>query len=561
MTRRGSVSALKASLLSRLRAGRSGYSLKWIRYLKEQTQELSELSLELQKKRVAVAKEVHTLNKDEYQRRVQLLEGKRASSAETLDRINTQVDTLRNLGITRTTAGFLTWAGYFAFPAAGWFLGEALYDALGSSKNSLGNAVSLISVGIEGLANRLGLVWAAILVFAAPLLLLAIVFALFVLGDYMAGLFDDNWGKHGDNRGASGFYTPPLTQIRRRDYSQVVAKLPLIYSWALLPLGLASLLALSGARNTASLRSIALDPWKAMLYTYLGVALTIVVSGFALLYTCFIVQGRLSAPHSTFASLRLHAELALILLATVLILLIRAASGASLGTPHTDLSRPLLWTLALLAIGFVVAYGLIYKGIFKDQRVLRRQLIALDDAIERYSGLPAVETSDPEAREYRTFLKQLQERFERQWERIDFDPRDLGFSPHLGRIFPARHRRTLSPIGMDFLFEPELTAQLGRIEAAEAVLTAKLGATAEKLVRLERDLTSARTLGSTTASRLTTLRGLRVEAIRRRHTELVVAMRRYGEAIARCKSAYNLGRHLGIELDFEDSIIRSKGAH
>lgn len=454
------------------------------------TREVRDHLLQEEEGRLEWEKGVHRLtlerreiNHEESRRRVDLLIEQQARAHEQLTEHEQHIRSLRRMGVTRWTAGFLFWAGYLGFIGVGWFLGEALEATRTSQPSAL---LAVTTMFLEGLTKLFGQLPAAlgfsVILLAPPLLL--VLFASVVWGsDWTMQHFDPHWKKRKrtagrQQRGFWAWMNDPARELTRRDFAQLLARLPTIYFWSLIPLLLAFLV----SRGAVTAGPTLPDVSKSLLYTYFGVVICILCTGFCILYCTRIVEPRLrrvfteAEPPSLGRSLSLNFELILLLI------ILASVFGAWELVPGA--TSP--WASSEVAVGMllaalnalVVAYASIYRGTFREFDLLRHEVRRYDDEIQRYSGVPLLEYDDDEVNRFRDDLRTLNRELETAWREFDTAarqaiplPLDFGFS------FDERGASP-SPIpglrGSDGVLEPELVAELVRKAAHRRRVAARL---------------------------------------------------------------------------------------
>lgn len=104
---------------------------------------------EAEKSRFGLAKEVWDLNTSERNRHVSELQAEQALVEQRLNRIESLLNALRTLGVTRTTSGFLSWAGYIIMAGAAYAVTQILYPRQAPGSDPISGALA-------GMSARMG---------------------------------------------------------------------------------------------------------------------------------------------------------------------------------------------------------------------------------------------------------------------------------------------------------------------------------------------------------------------------------------------------------------------
>lgn len=513
--------AKKTHVFSRLIAKRYDYPIKFlglkINRHSEYSEKLRQILLEEERACLDYEKEIQEvalarrkLKEDEYSRRRAVLEDKRAETLGRFKKIEEKIHSLRVMGITRTTMGFLTWAGYLGFLAFGWYLGQVL-EAMTRNQGRLNDFLSVLVNSTYGLVGSMGRVWGSILLLSLPIVLWAILILVIFFSDFLMSQFDSEWRRDyfasrekpkkkptrnpKKNKGETVAFGNWLGQIMglaspyqgqfRSNYAELLARAPLYLIISEIPLLFAVLLALSGAHPSAmsddTAASVIANPWKVVYFTFFGIVLLLILAGLAIVYTTRVIEPRfdryLDKQKSTIHSISANIEIFLLLALTFSMLVLGEIARSF------DLSIPNLWVtpntglILMLAIlnSFVVAYGLVFKGVEKDREAMRRELDRYELDIQKYEELPITEIESDEIGRFRQELEKLQNDIDNKWKEADFWEEIEGFSgalrsPRFGfsvfgrsRDAPTSIDENLTYYAIDEMMEPDLVTEIGNI--------------------------------------------------------------------------------------------------
>jgi len=525
-----------------------------------------EAALGLEKKAHELATERRDLNETEYSRRVNHLLERREATEVRRQNLEGILDSLRLIGITRTTYGFLIWAGYLAFTAFGWLAGEAFRKQAVSDGGFVQEIVFQLSGAIATMRETLGLPIAILIIALAPLALLGLLLGIIYLTDRFVSHFDGRWtrspqgrSKHPHKRQSAQLLRMPGADISRADYTQLVAKLPLFYVWSTIPMGIAILFALSERASGEETSRLLTDPWQSMFFTLIGVVAAVTIAGFVLLYLCRVVQARVAAGRG--GPISQNAELVVV---GILLVGWIASSGTS-GAAGWEIVPP--WSTESVAgplflqlvAGFVVSYGLLYKGLNLDYRAMVRDAQDYDIEIQKYNAYPAIPLVDEEAANYRDELRDLYSQIERRWSDLEEELFSRGLLRGirtLGRLGAPKVY-----LGADLILEPELVQQLEH-GVSEASALAVEG---EKLVQEIRNLEARierlnRELRAVDVERHQIERTIYDEEVAAR-TQVARLRRYYGTLAVRLETSFKLGVNVRDQLGLgEESRLTREAA-
>ncbi|HEX3069027.1 MAG TPA: hypothetical protein VHX14_10665 [Thermoanaerobaculia bacterium] len=279
--------------------------------------------------------------------------------------------------VSRTVAGFLLWAGYSAIAATGAAVAFLLREKADT------NILTDLSTSMGGMAADLSRSVPPFLALPVGIVMLVSVLASIAaavwLCDKLIQTFDKNWRKrqpneHGFSRTALGLPSPV---VGRRAYVQVLALLPFAY---IAGLGLFAMT--YRAANTPTPRvMLALTP--AILHTAIGSVVTLLAASVFVLYLIKVIESRaISVDRS-----RRSWEIASLPLLIVLVF----AVGMARSQPDRFVWGCLAAFMVLSTIG--LAYGVVYRGMFRDVDEVTRLLRTCEADIEELDTEP--ELDDP----------------------------------------------------------------------------------------------------------------------------------------------------------------------
>jgi hypothetical protein len=380
-------------------------------YLREEVRKGRQEIIDMLHDRRKIAEEIHKIqkefwetNREELERRVKMFKQELEVVEGHLADARARTANLQAVGVSRTTANFLVWAGYLSFAGVGGVIAGFLQE-----RQREDNILSLI---INGLANLINMVkpiqpgqsfWALIL---GPLVLIALL--LIILGsvagvtwanDWILGKFDPDWQAERDRTKKKGKkyrqprlqnrFALPTPDIDRKSYVQLLASFPYIILAALIIL-LFSGLAINPADPKTPVKAASLG----LATSYIGVIFALLATSIALLYTTKIIEPRTrkyahaEAEGAVFKKyLRVNWEFALLVVLMVISLLL----AAFLGNDIRD--NRIVWGFVALFMSlssFGLAYGLVQRGLFRDVDKLEEKRQGYRRLIERESLLPTV---------------------------------------------------------------------------------------------------------------------------------------------------------------------------
>jgi hypothetical protein len=391
-------------------------------------------------KQIGIARKLHELEKEkwathkgEYDRRVLELTKEKERVEEELNAARNNINALKRFGITRHTAGFLIWAGYASLAG----VGGVIASLLNGQPMGRTSYVSLIFQYLTNIINALQTIrtpsdflylvlWPCIVV----LIILAVTGGLVLLADFLLQKFDKKWkvnwrGKPGGGKKSrrSGKdnskeqlpdLTPPinrlsipLPEVDRKSYVKLLALLPYLFLAFVIVL-----LSVSGADKSNSSTN-PLTPTGALSMTYIGVVFVLLTVSVTMLYATKVIEPRWRklvkvvedqrpsdgpgddspdaekpAPLVGFRMyLRAHWEFVVLICAMVLALL------AIIFLPASDYRSHVIWSAVAIFMCFsslAFAYGIIQRGLFRNEEYLDGRRALYRVLIEKYSTEPTV---------------------------------------------------------------------------------------------------------------------------------------------------------------------------
>jgi regulator of replication initiation timing len=330
---------------------------------------------------------------------------------------------LRGVGITRTIAGFLLWVGYTAFAGVGSVIGSLLQRRQQDPK-----AADIFGNFVRGFASFFGLqhgrsfLWLPLF----KMLLLVVVLLIAIMGttaiaDVILRKFDSRWKKKAftDGRGrgrpassssrlqglfslfASGSdrFSLFASNISRTDYVQLLASSPYLVLAAIAvfiiaALGLTEAFGSPDQANTSATLTTA----------SIGAIFTLLSTSCCLLYATKVIEPRWNRfvnqdPDAVgfWNYLRVNWEFALIILSMIGALLV--VTLAPLGEPNNYKAWGFVGLFMTLGSAGL-AYGLMYRGVFRDYDVLYRRRQEYVTKMQEYTLKPTLsdvfESTEPE---------------------------------------------------------------------------------------------------------------------------------------------------------------------
>lgn len=364
-----------------------------LRLSREEIRQYLTDKLDSAKEAYRIKREVWETNKDEYARKVKAFEAQAAAQKKRFEESLERLKKLSEIGISKTTGGFLVWAGYISFAGVSTVLGGLL-------KTREKDQIDYVSSVIRGISKVIGDpslqgFWPTygkllLLILASSILIVGSVF----LTDWLLGWKFPSWMVSKKDRKAGGvrlnlhnnlsFRIPAIT---RKSYTQLVASVPflaiLTFLLALIAFGYSS----TGAEESK-------DTGIALASTYVGFVFMLLATSVSILYANYVIESR-SLRHAgetdrghKMSMFRVHWEFA------VLMLLLAVSLGYLAFAPIDQRHNNAAWGLVGVFMAFssmALAYGLIHRGLFKDADRLEDDISACQREIEHYTAAPTIE--------------------------------------------------------------------------------------------------------------------------------------------------------------------------
>ncbi len=319
---------------------------------------------------------------------------------EKLKAATERLDAVRDPLVSRTVAGFLVWAGYSAVAGTG----AAVAYLLSTSEQQ--NSLNTLATSVVGLARDLtdGMPRAIALPIGVLMLLLTLSSVAGVVWgcDKLIHYFDKSWRKqkrreNGFSRTALGLPSP---EVGRRAYVQTLAILPFVYIVGLVVLVVTRRAGIGP--SGASFGELA----PAIIHTAIGSVVTLLATSVFALYVIKVIERRGSDSTSTWNR---SWEIAVPPLAIIV------AFGVAMARAQADryVWGALAMFMVLSSIG--LAYGVVYRGMFRDVDEVERTLRACEGDIEELDTPPELE--EP-TRVERNDVKKLQSGYLRRRQTI-----------------------------------------------------------------------------------------------------------------------------------------------
>jgi hypothetical protein len=324
-----------------------------------------------------------------------------------LQRAKDQIERVREPLVSRTVAGFLLWAGYTAIAASGAAVAYLLtpksgdQDAIGALAQSMMNVAGAMKSALPG--------WLLLPISTIVLvLLLGSVILVFFGCDKLIHHFDRNWRRrrqreHGFSRSALGLPSP---EINRRAYVQTLALLPFAYIVGLLFI----VLTYRGGTTESAANIAAVAP--AVVRASIGTVVTLLTAAVFILYAIKIIERR--AMRTDASTARRSWEI------TIPPLLVIGAFAVATSRPEPDRYAWSGVALFMVMSSIGLAYGVVYRGMFRDVDELSRQLRTCEEDIEALDGEPEVDEPD---RAERHDVTQIRRSYRRRTQQMLDDAR------------------------------------------------------------------------------------------------------------------------------------------
>jgi hypothetical protein len=320
--------------------------------------------------------------------RVNELKSFRTELAQSEKQVRADAAQRMNPRMTRTAAGFLIWAGYAVIGATATAVSLLLDDGSGRSLlNDIGaSAIKLMEQLSHGRLHPLVAALLGLLTFLASLV------ALLVSMDLLMRWFDERrWMKtrRPGNQWATQLALPARPELGRSLFSKLLITVPLVYITG-------AIIAFIAYAGHVTPNRLLLGQATALLYTLVGTGLSLLSASIFVLYFSNILEPRLSTRGSQW---RMVWEIGVIPFVMILAIVFVAIYG-----PQSRWAWAGLATFMLLG-AMALAYGLLYRGMFRDIDVARRATEECDRDIEKALRPPAID--EPGASEEREVVRVL----------------------------------------------------------------------------------------------------------------------------------------------------------
>lgn len=516
--------------------------------------------LEYEEKLFNISEQRYKKNEKEYNRRISLFDAKRKLAEDRFNKFDEYVDVLRKFGITRTSSGFLIWSSYLGFVAFGWFIGEIIIKKL-KPNNSF---ISMFADAIKELVpdRWMGVLLAVLL----PLVIILIYILLLYFSNYLQRRFNPYIEKRSmkqKNESRSKSFLDIFFTNSSTDYSTIISKLPLVYFWTIVPLIVA--VVLPGAFDSTS--NLMYSPMDTAVFTYFGIVLCIVFSGFVLVYSLKVIEPRIQTKIVVLMkkdeiirpSMFLWFNIELVVTLTFIVIGFLSIGVVEISNPESGFwenNNSIIILLLLLLCSFVLSYGIIYRGVFREHLALKRTLYLYEKEIEKYSVMPVLEVDNTIFYKYAEELDNLQIEIDKIWNLEDLWKIPEDFSNNLFERFsnifklktntPARESNySLNKlINADFVFENELTNELLESEEKIRRLTNELEDQGKVLRSIESEKESIKKNLSALKDGIETVKR-NIIWLNKELNDKVQYLREYYNTLKfELKNAYNIGRSI-----------------
>lgn len=165
------------------------------------------------------------INENVYEDRAKLLDAEKKEIDDQLTKANNRIDRLKEFGITKTTAGFLVWAGYVSLAGIGWVLARLLKNTELAQSDIFTEVVTRLAslFQLSSDANGQGTLSAFKVLESAGIFFVILLAGLLVIGCFtlfvdfiLRRVFDDDW-KIPKGKGKKWFRQKP-TNVLQQDY-------------------------------------------------------------------------------------------------------------------------------------------------------------------------------------------------------------------------------------------------------------------------------------------------------------------------------------------------------
>ncbi len=374
-----------------------------------------EVELDYAKRLHAGLVEIWNIDESELRRRANVLEDEQSRISARIKPLEEKIELLQSVGITRTVAGFLIWVGYSGFAGVGSVIGGLLQKRQSDPKGAdlLGNFIRgfASSFGLEAGNKFMWLPFFKMIGFVLFILgLLALVIALW---DFLLKWFYSDWtrrekrtkqGSTKTKQGVLSIFTAGSNRlslfngrINRSDYVQLLAISPYLLFAAILVFAVSSLGLtpyLAGSQSSQEQSTLTAASFGAI-FTLLGTSICI-------LYATKVIEPR----WMSFAKTQNRGVKVFLAANWEIIFVVALLVGAVLiltFSPLSDVSNYRVWgiTALFMTLGSIgLAYGLVYRGIFRDYdflyRIRQEYLLKIQETIVKPTLGDIFESSEPE---------------------------------------------------------------------------------------------------------------------------------------------------------------------
>lgn len=249
----------------------------------------------------------------------------------------------------------------------------------------------------------------------------------------------------------------------------------MIYLWIVIP----TIIAIILPDNSGLTTQRGYSPIDTAVFTYFGVVLCIVFSGFVLIYSLKVIEPRIvnkmiplisKKEINTIVFLKYNFELFSTFVIILVGLLITGVQEIiNPNNSFWETNNTIIILLLLLLCSFVLSYGIIYRGMFREHIALKRTLFMYEKEIEKYSVMPIFEVDKSVYKNYANELENLQKEIDKIWSLSDIwgyaenqlFERFLGIFKIRSSLKESKQNNLFNKlINADFIFENELTNEL-----------------------------------------------------------------------------------------------------
>ena len=342
-----------------------------------------------------------TTRSDERKEKVERLKATRKEAENAANELREATADRMNRWMTRTTAGFLVWAGYTVIWATGVSVACLLDD--GQKTNLLTDvgksAIKLMDDLGGGSLHPM---------IAAPLFLLVFLLSvvLLLVGiDVLMRWFDKRgWLDSSQKNAPPRFQFPTKENLSRAAFSKLLIAIPFIYIS-----GVAIAFIAYGGQVASN--TILIGKTNSILNAIIGSALSLLASSIFVLYFANIFERRASADNDRRWRLRWE-------VGVVPFFLLGAVVLIAIFGPHSRWAWAGVAAFMLLG-AMSLAYGVLYRGIFRDLDFAARAVNDCDRRIEDELRKPEIE--DPDRAEQREIDRVLSDYRARRQYLLDLD--------------------------------------------------------------------------------------------------------------------------------------------